>query len=274
MDAAMKSSVTVEQLQEQIRRLQAAPREYLAVLRTGIRALDELLPGGGVPLGQAVELCGEAASGRTSLALRAMAAATRESRLCAYVDGPRELYPPAASALGVDLPRLLIVRPKAPPQLIWTAVQLARSGAFACVALDLTHTGVRPSLAESKKLADAAGRGGAALVLLTAPETPADGRVRLSIEALGEQGLKVEVLRSRQGGVGQHALIAWRELYPQQPPTYRYVPARDVAPAPELPRFMRVRANALRNGPAGFYATRPGRDVLLPDLKASLGVGR
>jgi len=273
MDAAAKSSATVAQLRQQIRKLQAAPRQYLAVLRTGIRELDRLLPGGGVPLGQALELCGEAASGRTSLALRAVAAATRESRLAAYVDGPKEIYPPTVSALGVDLRRLLIVRPRAPRQLGWTAVQLARSGAFACVVLDLTHTGVRLSLAEGKKLADAAVKGGSALVLLTSPSAPADGMVRLSIEAAGVQGLKVELLRSRQGGVGRQVMVPWHALYPQEPPTYRYLPpAAGVVDPPELPRFVRVRASALRNGPAGFYATRPGRDAVLPDLKASLGV--
>ena len=62
---AERSPGTVEQLRERIRKLQAAPRSYLATLRTGVGAFDSLLPAGGLPLGQAVELCGEAASGRT-----------------------------------------------------------------------------------------------------------------------------------------------------------------------------------------------------------------
>ena len=81
---------TVERLRDQIPKLQAAPRSYLSVLRTGVEPFDRLMPGGGLPLGQAVELWGEAASGRTSLALRAVAAATREERLCAWVDGPQD----------------------------------------------------------------------------------------------------------------------------------------------------------------------------------------
>ena len=146
MEAVAKNAATIEQLKERIRKLQAAPRRYLAALRTGVGPLDALLPAGGIPLGQAVELWGEAAAGRTSLALRVVAAAHRENRIAAWVDGPSELYPPSAAALGVDLGRLLIVRPKAPRQLVWAAQQLARSGAFACVVVDLTHTGVRPSL--------------------------------------------------------------------------------------------------------------------------------
>src|SRR3954469_15239761 len=94
---AVQSQVgVVERLREQIKKLQAAPRSYLAMLRTGVAELDALLPEGGLVLGQAVELHGEAASGRTSLALRAVAAAGREQRLCACVDGPKEFYPPAA----------------------------------------------------------------------------------------------------------------------------------------------------------------------------------
>src|SRR5512132_2603195 len=167
--AVARTGATVELLRERIRKLQAAPRRYLAALRTGIEPFDALFPQGGLPLGYAVELCGEAASGRTSLALRAVAAAHREKRLAAWVDGPKELYPPAAWALGVDLSRLLIARPSTPKQLVWAAQQLARSGAFTCVALDLTHTGVRLQLSEAKRLHDAAVHGGALLLLLTAP---------------------------------------------------------------------------------------------------------
>ncbi|WP_244982161.1 ImuA family protein [Corallococcus exercitus] len=188
--------------------MQAAPRRTLSVLRTGVDAVDALLPQGGLPLGASVELCGEAASGRTSLALRAVASAHRELRLCAWVDGPKELYPPAAAALGVDLERLLVVRPRAFAQRVWSTVQLARSGAFTAVVLDLTH-GVgapgrpeRLALTEARKLVDAAARGGTLVLLLTSPEAPADGLARLRLEARGVQGWSVELERSRGGGVG------------------------------------------------------------------------
>jgi hypothetical protein len=266
----------VEQLRERIRQLQAAPRRYLAVLRTGMEAVDALLPSGGFPLGEAVELCGEAASGRTSLALRAVAAAHREERLCAWVDGPRELYPPAAAALGVDLERLLVVRPQAPEQRVWAAVQLARSGAFACVVLDLTRgvgaTGrtVRPGLAEARKLADAAERGGGLLLLLTSPEAPADGVTRLRTEARGGEGWSVEVVRSRRGGTGAQVVLPWSALYPE----LRLEDGGrllDVAEAREdtTPDFMRDQASALRNG-CGILGQRPGRDAPMPPLRQGL----
>lgn len=274
---AEKVSVTVEALREQIRRLQAAPRKYLAALRTGVEAFDELLPGGGLPLGQVVELWGEAASGRTSLALRAVASAHREGRLCAYVDGPGELYPPAAVAAGVDPARLLIVRPKTAEQLAWSAVQLVRSGAFACVVLDLTRGpkgtgGVRLSPAEGKRLMDAAGRGGSLLLLLTAPEAPGDGMMRLRTEARDDEGLSVEVVRSRQGGIGSRTLVPWRALYPElaggeSPWGAELPPAEDVT----VPELARERPPA--EGHRGILWQRPGRDAPVPPLRASLDVG-
>jgi hypothetical protein len=279
--AEQRSGAVVEQLRERIRQLQAAPRSYLATLRTGVEEVDALLPSGGFPLGQAVELCGEAASGRTSLALRAVAAAHRERRLCAWVDGPKELYPPAAAAMGVDLSRLLIIRPKEPSQLAWTAVQLARSGAFACVVLDLNHglgagasggksAGVRLSLAEGKKLADAAFRGGSLLLLLSSPTAPADGVTRMRTEALGPEGLAVEVVRSRQGGLGTRAVLPWSSLYPAlgSEEEEAMLLAGEAPRGEELvPGFYRERAWEKRNG-CGILGQRPGRDAPMPSMSS------
>lgn len=275
MEAArIEKSGTVELLRERIRKLQAAPRQYVSALRTGIAAFDALL-GGGFPLGQGVELWGEAASGRTSVALRAVAAAHREGRLCAYVDGPGELYPPRAAALGVDLQRLLVVRPKAPGQCVWAAAQLLRSGAFTCVVLDLTHTGVRMTLAESKRLSDAVTRSGSLLLVLTPPDAPAEGMTRLHLASRGPEGLEVEVARGRQVATGERVLISWDELSPGQAPRYRY---RDTLPEPDAapettrmpPRFIRLKAYWKRNGdgplPVGIQGQRPGRDQTLPRL--------
>lgn len=278
---------TVEQLRERIRKLQAAPRRYLASLRTGVAPFDALFTSGGLPLGHAVELCGEAASGRTSLALRAIAAAQRERRLCAYVDVPGELYPPAACALGVELERLLIVRPDSPQKGAWAALQLGRSGAFTCVVLDLTRSTHRLSLAEGKKLADAATRSGCLLVLLTMPEAPAEGMTRVRTSAEGLHGLRVEVLRSRQGAAGRSVSVPWDQLMPGVPASW----SGHVDPgegghliASPLPRisppgpadFVRPRASAERNGDYApqhgmVGAPRPGRDGALPKLEPLLG---
>ncbi|MBN8467956.1 recombinase RecA [Corallococcus exiguus] len=279
MGAAVERSglAVVEELRERIRQLQAAPRRALSVLRTGVDAVDALLPQGGLPLGHSVELCGEAASGRTSLALRAVAAAHRELRLCAWVDGPKELYPPAAAALGVDLERLLVVRPQAFAQRVWSAVQLARSGAFTAVVVDLT-LGVgapgrpeRLALTEARKLADAAARGGTLVLLLTSPEAPADGLARLRLEARGVQGWSVELERSRGGGVGTRVVSPWRELYPEVglDAGARLLDADVEASGDAGPDFYRDPADRVRNG-MGILGQRPGRDAPMPSLGGAL----
>ncbi|MBL8914590.1 MAG: hypothetical protein JNM17_28055 [Archangium sp.] len=169
----------VEQLREKIRKLEAQPRQWVMALRTGFEELDAF---GAFRLGTAVELCGEEASGRTTIALSVVAAAGKEKRLSAWIDGPRELYPPAAVTMGVDLSRLLIVRPREPRQLVWTAVQLLRSGAFTCVVLDVTSVrGLRLSMIDTKKLLDASRTGGSLLVLLTSVSAQAAGLPRLML---------------------------------------------------------------------------------------------
>ena len=273
MDAAVVqdgSTGVVERLREQIRRMQAAPRRSLGKVRTGIGPLDAVLPEGGFWLGQAVELQGEAATGRTSVA-RAVAEATGTARLCAWVDGAKELYAPAAHALGVDLQRLLVVQPRAPGQLAWAAVQLLRSGAFAVVVLDLTHTGVRLSPVEVRRLQEAAGQGGALLLMISSRECPAEGALRLELEPWGQDGVRVEVARSRQGGAGSAVALQWGAVHAACPPDGSPVAEPPLeAPRPSLPCLRAVTPAPPREGPQ-LRASRPGRDVKLPSLSAVAG---
>ncbi len=105
-----------------------------AVLATGFPALDELL-GGGFPEGRITELRG-ARGGRTALALQLAARLTTLGRLVAVIDGPGALDPRGAAGLGVDLRRLLWVRP--PVNRVASATDSAlRSAAFGLVVLDV-----------------------------------------------------------------------------------------------------------------------------------------
>lgn len=277
MEAVARADPAVlERLRERIRTLQAAPRQLLSVLRTGLAPVDGLLPGGGFPLGQVVELWGEPAAGRARLAFRAIAEAHRALRLAAWVDGPRMLYPPALPPLGVRLEQLLVVRPPEPKQLAWSALQLLRSGAFAAVGLDLTHTPVRLSPPESRRLVEAATRSGGLLFLLTPAEAPADGTLRLRVAATGPRGLLVEVVRSRQGGALRAVEVPWDLLTPGGPSDVgqgtRGLDAPLPPAEPSLP-FRRARASDLRNGLIGIQGQRPGRDLPLPPFAPALGVG-
>ena len=114
-------------------------------LAFGIAELDALLPDGGLLRGSVVELCasGEGALG-TSLALAACAQAQVEARArggrtpwCAFVDPSGTLYGPGVAATGVELSRLLVVRPSL-SALSRVALRLAESEAFAVVVVDLT----------------------------------------------------------------------------------------------------------------------------------------
>jgi hypothetical protein len=78
------------------------------MISSGIREIDELA--GGLPRGCLSEICGPASSGRTSVLLSALAAATRRQEVCALVDTTDALDAVSAAATGVELERLLWIR--------------------------------------------------------------------------------------------------------------------------------------------------------------------
>ncbi len=83
-------------------------RPALQMVSSGVRAIDALT--GGLPRGCLTEVCGPASSGRTSVLLAALAAATQRQEICALVDVSDALNPHSASAAGVDFKRLLWIR--------------------------------------------------------------------------------------------------------------------------------------------------------------------
>ena len=97
-------------------RLEVRPTPEM--VSSGIRELDELA--GGLPRGCLSEICGPASSGRTSVLLAALAAATRRQEVCALVDTTDALDAVSVAAAGVELERLLWIRcgraPGAGPQ--------------------------------------------------------------------------------------------------------------------------------------------------------------
>jgi hypothetical protein len=87
-------------------RLEVRPTPEM--ISSGIREIDELA--GGLPRGCLSEICGPASSGRTSVLLSALAAATRRQEVCALVDTTDALDAVSAAATGVELERLLWIR--------------------------------------------------------------------------------------------------------------------------------------------------------------------
>ena len=78
------------------------------MVSSGVPAIDSLT--GGLPRGCLTEICGPASSGRTTILLAALAAATRRGEFCVVVDASDALDPQSATAAGVELDRLLWVR--------------------------------------------------------------------------------------------------------------------------------------------------------------------
>ena len=138
------------------------------VLPTAVPALDQLLAGG-LPKGQLVELIGPRSSGRFSAALTTLAAATGVGEAAALVDLGDSLDPATAQTLGVDLERLLWLRPHNLKQALASAEMVLGTG-FPLVVLDLGAPPIRGGRgleAAWLRLARAAQAQGSALLVVS-----------------------------------------------------------------------------------------------------------
>jgi RecA DNA recombination protein len=126
-------------LDREFREERAADHE--AALPTAVPALDRLLDGG-LPRGQLMELVGSRTSGRFSTVLATLAAATGVGEVAALIDLGDGLDPAAAEAMGVDLHRLLWLRPINLKQALAAAEMVLASG-FPLVVLDLGSPPIR-----------------------------------------------------------------------------------------------------------------------------------
>ena len=118
-----------------------ATKSVHQAVTSGCLSLDDLLPDKGFPRGTFVEWLGEGAgSGAGFLALVAAREACREGGVAVVIDTPRRFYPPAAAAWGLELSRLLLVRPQSEKDLYWAVDQALRCPRVSAVlALSLIH---------------------------------------------------------------------------------------------------------------------------------------
>lgn len=123
----------------QVRRAPALAPGSPRPLPTGVPSLDAAL-GGGLGRGQLHELIGPPGAGGTALLRAALASATGQGELCALID-PGNSFDPAPP--GIDLARLLWVRPRDPVQAL-RAAEIALEARFALVVLDLGDVSVLP----------------------------------------------------------------------------------------------------------------------------------
>ncbi len=105
-------------------------------ISTGSLSLDIALGVGGLPRGRVVEIYGPESSGKTTLALHAIAQAQKAGGEAAFIDVEHALDPVYAAALGVDIDSLLVSQPDSGEQALEIAEALVRSGAIDIIVID------------------------------------------------------------------------------------------------------------------------------------------
>jgi recombination protein RecA len=111
-------------------------RPPVAVIPTGSIALDVALGIGGLPRGRIVEVYGPESSGKTTVALHAIANVQAQGGIAAFIDAEHALDPTYAQRLGVDLDSLYVSQPDTGEQALEIADTLVRSGAVDLIVID------------------------------------------------------------------------------------------------------------------------------------------
>ena len=106
------------------------------VISTGAIALDAALGIGGLPRGRVIEIYGPESSGKTTVALHAVANVQKAGGVAAFIDAEHALDPIYAAKLGVDIDQLLVSQPDTGEQALEICDMLVRSGAIDCVIVD------------------------------------------------------------------------------------------------------------------------------------------
>jgi recombination protein RecA len=119
-----------------VMRLGEEGRAPVEVIPTGAIALDVALGIGGLPRGRVVEIFGPESSGKTTVALHAVASAQASGGIAAFIDAEHALDPEYAQKLGVDTDALLVSQPDSGEQALEIADMLIRSGALDIIVID------------------------------------------------------------------------------------------------------------------------------------------
>ena len=119
-----------------IMKLGEQAEKRIATIPSGSLALDVALGIGGYPRGRVVEIYGPESSGKTTVALHAIAEAQRQGGQAAFIDAEHALDPNYARALGVNIEELLLSQPDTGEQALEIAEALVRSGAVDIIVVD------------------------------------------------------------------------------------------------------------------------------------------
>ena len=132
---------TLKQIEKQfgkgsIMKLGEKVYEDMEVIPTGSLTLDFALGVGGYPKGRIIEIYGPESSGKTTLALHAIAEAQKQGGYAAFIDAEHALDPKYAKALGVDIDNLILSQPDTGEQALEIVEQLVRSNAISIIVID------------------------------------------------------------------------------------------------------------------------------------------
>ncbi len=208
----------------------------IEVIPTGSIALDLALGIGGLPRGRVVEVYGPESSGKTTVALHAIANAQAAGGICAFIDAEHALDPDYAARLGVDTDNLLVSQPDNGEQALEIADMLVRSGALALIVIDSvaaltpraeiegemgdSHVGLQARLMSQalRKMTGAlSGAGTTAIfinqlrekigVMFGSPETTTGGRALKFYSSVRLDVRRIETLKDGQDAVGNRTRV-------------------------------------------------------------------
>lgn len=200
-------------LAEQVRRLEGTARPAVGrVISTACPVLDRLLPEGGLRCGGLVEwLSGCPGSGVGTLSLAAAREAARDGGAVVIVDRQGEWYPPAIAGLGIDLERLIVVRPRRGDEAVWALAEALRCEAVAA-AWSCLESIEELAFRRLQRAAETGGTLGLLWRPAAARATTSWADVRFWAEPLpsaGPRRWRVELLRCRGRAAAAPIEIEW-----------------------------------------------------------------
>ncbi|NNG19399.1 recombinase RecA [Naumannella sp. ID2617S] len=219
-----------------VMRLGEQTAQPMEIIPTGSIALDVALGIGGLPRGRVVEIYGPESSGKTTVALHAIANAQAAGGICAFIDAEHALDPEYAKRLGVDTDSLLVSQPDNGEQALEIADMLVRSGALDLIVIDSvaaltpraeiegemgdSHVGLQARLMSQalRKMTGAlSGSGTTAIfinqlrekigVMFGSPETTTGGRALKFYSSVRLDVRRIETLKDGQEMVGNRTRV-------------------------------------------------------------------
>ena len=219
-----------------VMRLGSDERAPVETISTGSIALDVALGTGGLPKGRIIEVYGPESSGKTTVALHAIANAQRNGGIAAFIDAEHALDPEYAKALGVNIDELLVSQPDTGEQALEIADMLIRSGSIDIIVIDSvaalvpraeiegemgdSHVGLQARLMSQalRKLTGALNNTGTTMIFINqlrekigvffgSPETTAGGKALKFYASVRLDIRRIETLKDGTDAVGNRTRV-------------------------------------------------------------------